>query len=112
MPRANRGRHVIIENETHARIKGMCNEAGVLMTTICDTVMRQFVVEMEGMDATVRNKIFQEIAGGVAFAKAFAPFATLIKLASEGDTIVDISGEGKGSVTPENKERAAQEPPQ
>jgi len=112
MGRVNRGRHVIIETETHAKLKEMCNEAGVLMTTICDTTLRGFVVEMKKMDAADRNELLQEVAAGTAFAKAFAPFAELIKLATEAGTIVDKSGEGEGNVTPSKGEGPAQDPQQ
>jgi len=108
MGRVNRGRHVIIENETHAKLKEMCNEAGVLMTTICDTTLRGFVYEMKKMAAAKRHELLQAIAGGTAFAKAFAPFAELIKLAK----VTDESGEGKNIVTPPEEEGPTQGPPQ
>jgi len=110
MARVNRGRHVIIENVTHAKLKEMCNEAGVLMTTICDTALRGFVYEMMKLPAADRNKVLQEIAGGMAFAKAFAGFAGLFQAMRE-DSVVDKSGEGEKGVTPEKQEGPAQGPP-
>ena len=110
MARVNRGRHVIIENVTHAKLKEMCNEAGVLMTTICDTTLRGFVYEMMKMPAADRNKVLQEIAGGMAFAKAFAGFAGLIQAIKDED-IIDKSGEGENIVTPPKGEGPAQGAP-
>jgi len=112
MSRVNRGRHVIIENETHAKLKEMCNEAGVLLTTICDTALRFFMVDLKKMTATDRNKLLQEIVAGTAFANAFAGFAELIKLADEHGTIVDMTREGEGSVAPPKTEGPAQGGPQ
>lgn len=111
MGRVNRGRHVIIENVTHAKLKEMCNEAGVLMTTICDTTLRMFVVDMMKMSATDRNKVLQDIAGGMAFAKAFAGFAGLFQ-AIRDEGVIDKSGEGEKSVTPPKGEGPGQSPPQ
>jgi hypothetical protein len=111
MGRVNRGRHVIIENVTHAKLKEMCNEAGVLMTTICDTTLRGFVYEMMKITAAERNKVLQDIAGGMAFAKAFAGFAGLFQALRDED-IIDKSGEGKNIVTPPEGEGPGQSPPQ
>ena len=111
MARVNRGRHVIIENVTHAKLKEMCNEAGVLMTTICDTTLRGFVYEMMKLPAADRTKVLQDIAGGMAFAKVFAGFAGLIQ-AMKDESIIDKSGEGEKGVTPEKGEGPAQGPPQ
>lgn len=110
MSRVNRGRHVIIETETHAKLKKMCNDAGVLLTTICDTTLRIFVAKIEKMDAGEREKLLQEIVAGTVFAKAFAPFAEIIKLAAEGGTIIDKTGEGEGDVTPPEAEGPTQGP--
>jgi hypothetical protein len=111
MGRVNRGRHVIIENVTHAKLKEMCNEAGVLMTTICDTTLRVFVFDMMKMTAAERNKVLQEMAGGMAFAKAFAGFAGLIQ-AVKDEGVIDESGEGKNIVTPPEGKGPGQSPPQ
>jgi hypothetical protein len=112
MTRVNRGRHVIIETVTHAKLKEMCNEAGVLLTTICDATLRATVFELMKMPPADRTKLLQEIAGGMALGKAFEPFAELIKLASEGGTIVDKTGEGEKGVTPEKGEGPTQGHPQ
>ena len=111
MGRVNYGRHVIISTETHAALKKGCQEAGVLMTDVCDTIMAVFIVELKKKSIEERTAILREIAAGKAFADAFKPFAELIKLAAEGGTIVDKSGDGK-IVTPEKQEGPAQGPPQ
>lgn len=104
--RRNLGKHIIVSDETHAALKRMCYEAGVLMTTICDMALRAFVVDMGKMTETKRNELLQKIAGGAAFAQAFAPFAELIKVCE----VVDEKGEGESSVTPSEGQGTGQGP--
>jgi hypothetical protein len=110
MGRVNYGKHVIVSTETHAALKKDCQEAGVLMTEVCDSIMRVFAGELKKRSQEERKTILQGISAGHALGEAFAPFAELIRLAVEGGTVVDATGGGK-DVTPEKPEGPGKDPP-
>lgn len=112
MARVNRGRHVIIETATHTKLKEMCAEAGVLMTTVCDFAMKSVVVELMKKTPSERNNVLRQIAAGTVFAEAFAGLAEIARLADEGGTIIDKTREGEGNVTPKEGEGPTPGPPQ
>lgn len=111
MGRVNYGKHVIVSAETHADLKKECQEAGVLMTEVCDSIMRVFAAELKKKKPEERKTILQGISAGHTLGEAFAPFAELIRLAVDGGTVIDKTGEGE-NVTSEKSEGPGKSPPQ
>ena len=43
MSRVNKGKHIIISDEVHTKLKSMCTRTGVRMTDVADTVLVDFI---------------------------------------------------------------------
>jgi len=43
MSRVNVGKHIIISDEVHTKLKSMCTRTGVRMTDVADTVLVDFI---------------------------------------------------------------------
>jgi hypothetical protein len=61
-PRINRGKHIIISDDVHARLKTMCVEAGVQVTQVADAELNNFVKGLEGMEKDQRIELLKKMA--------------------------------------------------